>query len=102
MFITSYHCLADGGYWNCHGAVFLKPTVWDQTEHRAGTRMAFGFGVLSGVLGGQFDLVPTVAMYLVARDVNKDALSGPQVPVFGRCLPLGAGQLVAGILTGPH
>ena len=62
-----------------------------------------GFGVLSGVLGGISSIwSPTVAMYLVARDVNKERFIGATGFLFlAGVLPLGAGQLVAGILTGP-
>ena len=62
-----------------------------------------GFGVLSGVLGGISSIwSPTVAMYLVARDVSKARFIGATGFLFlAGVLPLGAGQLVAGILTGP-
>ena len=62
-----------------------------------------GFGVLSGVLGGISSIwSPTVAMYLVARDVNKERFIGATGFLFlAGVLPLGAGQLIAGILTGP-
>ena len=62
-----------------------------------------GFGVLSGVLGGISSIwSPTVAMYLVARDVGKERFIGATGFLFlAGVLPLGAGQLVAGILTGP-
>lgn len=62
-----------------------------------------GFGVLSGVLGGISSIwSPTVAMYLVARDVSKERFIGATGFLFlAGVLPLGAGQLVAGILTFP-
>ena len=62
-----------------------------------------GFGLLSGVLGGISSIwSPTVAMYLVARDVSQERFIGATGFLFlAGALPLGAGQLVAGILTGP-
>ncbi|MEM6408270.1 MAG: sulfite exporter TauE/SafE family protein [Pseudomonadota bacterium] len=62
-----------------------------------------GFGVLSGTLGGISSIwSPTVAMYLVARDVSKERFIGATGFLFlAGVLPLGAGQLVAGIMTGP-
>ncbi len=62
-----------------------------------------GFGVLSGVLGGISSIwSPTVAMYLVARDVSKERFIGATGFLFlAGVLPLGAGQMVAGILTFP-
>ena len=62
-----------------------------------------GFGVLSGVLGGISSIwSPTVAMYLVARDVSKERFIGTTGFLFlAGVLPLGAGQVVAGILTVP-
>lgn len=62
-----------------------------------------GFGALSGVLGGISSIwSPTVAMYLVARDVSKERFIGATGFLFlAGVLPLGAGQVVAGILTGP-
>jgi len=45
---------------------------------------------------------PIVAMYLVARDVSKEKFIGTTGFLFlAGVLPLGAGQLVAGILTFP-
>ncbi len=62
-----------------------------------------GFGILSGVLGGISSIwSPTVAMYLVARDVSKERFIGATGFLFlAGVLPLGAGQVVAGVLTGP-
>lgn len=62
-----------------------------------------GFGVLSGTLGGISSIwSPTVAMYLVARDVPKEKFIGATGFLFlAGVLPLGAGQVVAGILTVP-
>ena len=60
-----------------------------------------GFGLLSGVLGGLSSIwSPTVAMYLVARNVSKERFIGATGFLFlSGVLPLGAGQIVAGILT---
>jgi len=62
-----------------------------------------GFGVLSGTLGGISSIwSPTVAMYLVARNVSKEKFIGATGFLFlAGVLPLGAGQVVAGILTVP-
>lgn len=62
-----------------------------------------GFGALSGVLGGISSIwSPTVAMYLVAREVPKEKFIGATGFLFlAGVLPLGAGQVVAGILTLP-
>ena len=62
-----------------------------------------GFGILAGVLGGISSIwSPIVAMYLVARDVSKERFIGTTGFLFlAGVLPLGAGQLVAGILTFP-
>lgn len=62
-----------------------------------------GFGALSGTLGGISSIwSPTVAMYLVARDVSKERFIGATGFLFlSGVLPLGAGQVVAGILTFP-
>jgi len=68
-----------------------------------GRRWQIGFGVLSGTLGGISSIwSPTVAMYLVARDVSKERFVGATGFLFlAGVLPLGAGQVVAGVLTGP-
>ena len=60
-----------------------------------------GFGILSGTLGGISSIwSPTVAMYLVARDVDKERFIGATGFLFlAGVLPLGAGQVVAGLLT---
>lgn len=62
-----------------------------------------GFGVLSGALGGISSIwSPPVAMYLVARGVSKDRFIGASGFLFlAGVIPLGAGQVVAGILTFP-
>ncbi len=62
-----------------------------------------GFGLLSGTLGGISSIwSPTVAMYLVARDVSRERFIGATGFLFlAGVLPLGAGQMVAGILTVP-
>jgi uncharacterized membrane protein YfcA len=61
------------------------------------------FGSVSGILGGISSIwSPTVAMYLVARDVDKERFIGATGFLFlAGVLPLGAGQIVAGILTLP-
>ena len=62
-----------------------------------------GFGILAGVLGGISSIwSPIVAMYLVARDASKEKFIGTTGFLFlAGALPLGAGQLVAGIMTLP-
>lgn len=62
-----------------------------------------GFGVLSGSLGGISSIwSPTVAMYLLARNVSKERFIGATGFLFlSGVLPLGAGQVVAGVLTLP-
>lgn len=69
----------------------------------AGRAWQVGFGALSGALGGISSIwSPTVAMYLVARDVSKERFIGATGFLFlAGVLPLGAGQIVAGILTFP-
>ncbi len=66
-------------------------------------RWHFGFGIMAGVLGGISSIwSPIVAMYLVARDVSKERFIGATGFLFlAGVLPLGAGQVVAGILTFP-
>ncbi|MEM1275823.1 MAG: sulfite exporter TauE/SafE family protein [Pseudomonadota bacterium] len=61
------------------------------------------FGAISGILGGISSIwSPPVAMYLVARDVSKERFIGATGFLFlAGVLPLGAGQVVAGILTLP-
>lgn len=68
-----------------------------------GKRWHLGFGALSGVLGGMSSIwSPTVAMYLVARDVSKERFIGATGFLFlAGVLPLGAGQVVAGVMTWP-
>lgn len=62
-----------------------------------------GFGLLSGTLGGLSSIwSPTVAMYLVARNATKEQFIGATGFLFlAGCVPLGLGQVVAGILTLP-
>ena len=62
-----------------------------------------GFGALSGILGGMSSIwSPTVAMFLVARNVSKEKFIGVTGFLFlAGVLPLGAGQVVAGVLTLP-
>ena len=62
-----------------------------------------GFGMLSGVLGGISSIwSPTVAMYLVAQNLSKEKFIGVSGFLFlSGVIPLGAGQVVAGILTLP-
>ncbi len=62
-----------------------------------------GFGILAGVVGGISSIwSPIVAMYLVARNVPKEKFIGTTGFLFlAGVLPLGAGQLVAGIMTLP-
>ena len=62
-----------------------------------------GFGTLSGILGGMSSIwSPTVAMFLVARNVSKEKFIGVTGFLFlAGVLPLGAGQVVAGVLTLP-
>ena len=61
------------------------------------------FGAIAGVLGGISSIwSPPVAMYLVARNVSKERFIGATGFLFlAGVLPLGAGQVVAGILTLP-
>jgi len=61
------------------------------------------FGLISGTLGGISSIwSPTVAMYLVARGASKEHFIGATGFLFlAGSVPLGAGQVVAGILTVP-
>lgn len=61
------------------------------------------FGAAAGALGGISSIwSPVVAMYLVARDVPKERFIGATGFLFlAGALPLGAGQVVAGVLTWP-
>lgn len=61
------------------------------------------FGTVSGILGGISSIwSPTVAMYLVARDVSKERFIGATGFLFlAGSVPLGAGQVVAGVLDFP-
>ena len=61
------------------------------------------FGMMAGILGGISSIwSPIVAMFLVARDVSKDRFIGITGFLFlAGVLPLGAGQVVAGVLTFP-
>lgn len=60
-----------------------------------------GFGLVAGTLGGISSIwSPPVAMYLVARNASKERFIGVTGFLFlAGVVPLGAGQLVAGILT---
>ena len=62
-----------------------------------------GMGVISGVLGGLSSIwSPAVAMYLVARNTPKERFIGATGFLFlAGCLPLGAGQVIAGLITLP-
>lgn len=62
-----------------------------------------GVGVLSGVLGGLSSIwSPPVAMYLMARNTPKDMFIGTTGFLFlAGCLPLGAGLVISGLITGP-
>ena len=62
-----------------------------------------GFGVISGVLGGMSSIwSPTVAMYLVARDVDKERFIGATGFLFLLgAIALGAGEIIAGLITVP-
>lgn len=72
-------------------------------ELGSGRGWHLGFGILSGTLGGISSIwSPTVAMYLVARGVSKETFIGATGFLFlAGALPLGAGQVVAGVLTLP-
>ncbi|MGB1872580.1 MAG: sulfite exporter TauE/SafE family protein [Candidatus Puniceispirillaceae bacterium] len=61
-----------------------------------------GVGVLSGVLGGLSSIwSPPVAMYLMARNTPKDMFIGTTGFLFlAGCLPLGAGLVISGLITG--
>lgn len=62
-----------------------------------------GFGTLSGILGGMSSIwSPPVAIFLVARNVSKEKFIGVAGFLFlAGVLPLGAGQVIAGVLTFP-
>ena len=62
-----------------------------------------GFGVISGILGGVSSIwSPTVAMYLVARNVDKERFIGATGFLFLLgAVALGAGEIVAGLITIP-
>ena len=62
-----------------------------------------GVGVVSGVLGGLSSIwSPPVAMYLMARNTPKDMFIGATGFLFlAGCLPLGAGLVISGLITGP-
>ena len=68
------------------------------------SRLRFRAASLSETCGGVISSIwsPTVAMYLVARDVSKERFIGATGFLFlAGVLPLGAGQVVAGVLTLP-
>ena len=62
-----------------------------------------GIGLISGILGGLSSIwSPAVAMYLVARNTPKERFIGASGFLFlAGCLPLGAGQVIAGLITLP-
>ena len=62
-----------------------------------------GVGIVSGVLGGLSSIwSPPVAMYLMARNTPKDMFIGATGFLFlAGCLPLGAGLVISGLITGP-
>ena len=62
-----------------------------------------GVGLVSGVLGGLSSIwSPPVAMYLMARNTPKDMFIGTTGFLFlAGCLPLGAGLVISGLITGP-
>ena len=62
-----------------------------------------GVGLISGVLGGLSSIwSPAVAMYLVARNTPKERFIGATGFLFlAGVLPLGAGQVIAGLITLP-
>lgn len=62
-----------------------------------------GFGVISGILGGVSSIwSPTVAMYLVARNVDKERFIGATGFLFLLgAIALGAGEVIAGLITVP-
>ena len=62
-----------------------------------------GFGVISGILGGVSSIwSPTVAMYLVARNVDKERFIGATGFLFLLgAVALGAGEVIAGLITVP-
>ena len=68
-----------------------------------GNGWQIGVGLVSGVLGGLSSIwSPAVAMYLVARNVPKERFIGATGFLFlAGVLPLGAGQIVAGLITLP-
>ncbi|MEX0502762.1 TSUP family transporter [Alphaproteobacteria bacterium LSUCC0719] len=62
-----------------------------------------GVGIVSGILGGLSSIwSPPVAMYLMARNTPKDIFIGTTGFLFlAGCLPLGAGLVISGLITGP-
>lgn len=62
-----------------------------------------GVGIVSGVLGGLSSIwSPPVAMYLLATNTPKDRFIGATGFLFlSGCIPLGAGLVFTGLLTGP-
>ncbi len=62
-----------------------------------------GVGIVSGILGGLSSIwSPPVAMYLMARNTTKDMFIGTTGFLFlVGCLPLGAGLVISGLITGP-
>jgi len=68
-----------------------------------GQTWQIGVGVVSGILGGLSSIwSPPVAMYLMARNTTKDMFIGTTGFLFlAGCLPLGAGLVISGLITGP-
>ena len=69
----------------------------------SGRGWQIGAGLLAGILGGLSSIwSPIVAMYLVARNEPKEQFIGVTGFLFlAGCLPLGAGQFIAGLITIP-
>ncbi|NKB54253.1 MAG: TSUP family transporter [Rhizobiaceae bacterium] len=70
---------------------------------RSGLGWQIGAGLLAGIFGGLSSIwSPIVAMYLVARNVPKEQFIGVTGFLFlAGCLPLGAGQFIAGLISLP-
>lgn len=69
---------------------------WDRTAQ-------FGFGGGAGILGGLTSIwLPAIMIYLLARDTSKDEfVRATGLLLFTGSLPLFAGYVAAGLLTGP-
>ena len=104
MFIADYPTALLTGAIGAAMVIFsLNLLLGIKLKFGPGRRWHLGFGILAGVLGGISSIwSPIVAMYLVARDVSKEKFIGVTGFLFlAGVLPLGAGQVVAGILTVP-